>query len=386
MIMKKEIYIFGSGISGATIARLYADNGYLVHIYEILEHIGGNCFDYFEDNICVHKYGPHIFHTPYDDVWEFVNRFTKFNNYKNKVNLSLKQYENPISFPINFKSIEEMFDKQKASLIIQNLKQEYPNAANITILELLKSKNKVLANFSDFVFNNVYKNYTIKMWGIDSSKIDEAILQRVRINLDYSDNYFPNDKYQGIPINGYTGMIKNMLDHPNIKLTLNFDFNKRIQLKNNSVYLDNNKIETKVYYSGSIDELFNYCYSSLEYRSLNIVFEKVNKNRYQNVGVINYPQHQTMTRITEYKYFLESNNNHSTIISKEYPGNWNKDDPTYKTRFYPINNQKSNKIHKQYLELANSYNIIPLGRLANYKYFDMDDAIKNAFEIFNQNR
>lgn len=381
----KKIYIFGSGISGCTVARIMAEKNFEVNIYETKANIGGNCFDYIDDKtgIYIHKYGPHIFHTSFDEVWNFVTRFSEFNGYQNKVKVNLEN-KKVVSFPISFKTIEEIYEKDKAKKIINLLKENYKDKSTITIGELIDSKDNELKEFSNYVYENVYSNYTSKMWGIDIKDIDPNVLKRVKINLNYSDNYFPDDKYQGIPTKGYTSLMKKMINHPNIKLELNFDFKNRCLLKDNSVYLDSQKIEGHIFFCGPIDELFEYKFGKLPYRSLNIEFETYDKKQFQEVGVINYPWHKTMTRITEYKYLSKQESLEKTIISKEFPGQWDEKNKLFNVRFYPIENPSNNEMFLKYKKLADDYKIIPLGRLSNYKYFDMDDAILNAMKTVNK--
>ncbi|MBD5445723.1 MAG: UDP-galactopyranose mutase [Mycoplasma sp.] len=379
----KNIYIFGSGISGSTVARIFAEHGSKVFLFEAKNHIGGHCFDYVDNQtgVYVHKYGPHIFHTSHEKVWNFVNKFSKFNSYRNKVKVNLQDREKLISFPINFTSIEEIYESEKAQKIINLLKQKYSDKKTITIGELIESNENDLKEFSDFVYKNIYSNYTSKMWGISIEDINPEVLKRVKINLDYSDNYFPDDKFQGIPSKGYTNLIRNIINHKNINLELNFDFKKRVSFKNDKLVLDSKEIDSYVFFCGSIDELFNYKFGKLSYRSLDIQFEVHQKKFYQTVGVVNYPWHKTMTRITEYKYLSKQENLEHTVISKEYPGQWDENSEKFSIRFCPIENEQNLLTLSKYKNLLKDYNIIPLGRLASYKYFDMDDAIFNAIEI-----
>lgn len=382
----KNVYIFGAGLSGCTLARLFADIDFNVFLFEKKEHIGGNCFDFIDSNgVLIHKYGPHIFHTSYEDVWSFVNRFAKFNGYKNKVKVKIDNIDFLISFPINFTSINEIYDEKKSSLIIEKLKSAFPERKWITIHELIEEKDSILKEFANFIFENVYKNYTIKMWGIKPEDLDPNILKRVKINLNYDDNYFPDDKYQGLPIDGYTSMMKKMIDHKKIKIITGFDKTK-LTIRNNEVFIDDEKIKGKVFYSGSIDELFNYKYGKLPYRSLDIKFEKHDIEYFQKCGVVNYPNHESMTRITEYKYLTMQKNLNQTTISKEFPGNWDESSINFKDRYYPINNPNNIEMYNKYLELCKKSKIIPIGRLAEYKYYDMDDCIKNTITLFEKEK
>lgn len=377
-LKQKKAIIVGAGISGATLANILANKGWEITIYEKQNHIGGNCYDSYDNaGILIHNYGPHIFHTSYEDVYSFISQFTKLNSYVNKVLVSVNNKLFPL--PINFKSIEVIFG-DKAKQIIELLKQSFPNKKTITFFELKQVDNPLICEFVDYISKNVYFNYSSKMWGTKFENIDPSTINRVKIILGYEHNYFPEDKYQGLPIDGYTKMIEAMLNHKNIKVVLNCDAKDKISFSKNLMFEGQN-INCPIIYCGPLDELLNYKYGILPYRSLDIKFETIKKEHFQDVAVINYPADLKMTRITEYKLMtLQSNSN--TTISREYPGEFKLDSKEFSTRFYPIINETNLVIFNKYKDFFSQYNnFYTLGRLAQYKYFDMDDAIKQAIEL-----
>jgi UDP-galactopyranose mutase len=208
------------------------------------------------------------------------------------------------------------------------------------------------------------------------------VLERVGITIGNNDNYFPTDKWQGIPINGFTNMIEKMFKHKNIDVSYK---PPKIKIKNNYVYINNRPTRELIFYCGSLDELFDYKYGHLPYRSLNIVFQDVKTTSFQNTAIVNYPNHPTMTRISEYKKLYLQNTKNISTISKEYPGQYDPTSNKFNKPFYPIQDETSKKQYHQYYDLVKDIpNFIPLGRLAQYKYYDMDDAIDNALALFNK--
>ena len=378
----KTIHIFGSGISGASLARMFADNDYEVFVYEKESFIGGNCYDYYDDSgVLIHKYGPHIFHTSYEDVYEFINRFCKLNNFVNRVLVNVE--DKLVPMPINFKSIELMFPKESKE-IISVLQQQFKNEKTISLFDLEKIQNPNVKTFTKYIFDNVYANYTSKMWGISVEEIDKNVINRVKITLGYEDSYFPLDKYQGLPTEGYTALIKNILDHKNIKVELDASLSV-LKIKDNKTYIKDKLVRDPIFYCGEIDKFFEYKHGMLPYRSLDIKFETINKSSFQETAVVNYPADPIMTRIAEYKKMTLQEIDGITTISREYPNKYNPTSKIFDKPFYPINNDLTKQIYDKYLqEISNIKNFKLLGRLAQYKYYDMDDAIKNAIDIFNQ--
>ncbi len=374
----KKVYIFGAGISGSTVARILAEKNYQVMIYEQKPHVGGNCYDFYSKNkVLTHKYGPHIFHTSNKEVLKFINKFTKLNSYKNEV-LSCVN-DKLIPLPINYDSIKMIADDD-ADYIIKILNKKFPKTKTITFYELRSINDPKAKKFANYVFKNMYAKYSSKMWGTDFSKISAETINRVKICLSHNRSYFPDDKCQGLPVNGYTNMIKKMLNHKNIKIELNSEH--KLTIKNNKTYIDSKLVADPIFYCGSIDELQNYQYGILPYRSLDIKFTSLNRDSYQNNAVINYPADKSMTRIAEYKKMTLQKIKNKTVISKEYPGQFSLKSKKFNIRYYPISNKANDALYSKYLKnIKNTKNLFLLGRLAEYKYYDMDDAIASAFTI-----
>ncbi len=365
--------IIGAGLAGCTIARILGDQGKEVFLYEAKNNIGGNLYDYYnEQGILVHQYGPHIFHTSYDDVWSFVNRFASFNNYINRV--QVKVGDKVVKMPINLDSLEALFPEQ-APILIDEINQKFKDKAAVTISELLNGLEDVNnKKCIQYVYDNVYANYTAKMWGTKIDEIDPNIISRVKINLNREWNYFPYDKYQGLPIDGYTKMLEQMINLPNIHVILNEDGLKHLCLKDHQVLFDNEPVH--LIYTGPIDALFHFQFGELQYRSLDIQFETIPTASYQDVAVVNYPADPTMTRISEYKKMTLQEGINYTTISREYPGQYDKTSKRFNVPYYPISDETNATLVAKYLKEANNYpHLTLIGRLSQYKYFDMDDII-----------
>lgn len=372
--MKKTYNIIGAGITSATIARKLAEAGYKVNVYEKREHIGGNVFDYKKDGILIHKYGPHIFHTSKDNVINFIDKFWELNGFKNVVEGYVDNKLVPI--PFNFKSIDICFPEE--SEIIKKELKKY-NKESITILELRKSENPLIKKLAEFVYENLFLNYTTKMWNLKPDEIDESVTARIPIVLSYKNTYF-NDKYEGLPKRGYTKTVEDIFNHPNIKVKLGVDANNFISFKDDVALFDNK--EENIIYTGAIDSLFNFEYGALDYRSLEFKFETIEKDRIQQTAVVNYPAHESMTRITEYKNMTLEKNPNKTIISKEFPGTFNKDAKKWNEPYYPLATDKAREKYNKYYERAKKYkNLYLAGRMATYKYLNMDQAIDLALNL-----
>lgn len=363
----KKYLIVGCGITGIILANRIANElKKEVLIIDLRDHIGGNCFDYLDNNIYVHKYGTHIFHTDNQKVWNYLSNFTKWHFYMHKVKAVIEGIEVPI--PFNLNSIHLLFPQQLANKIEEKLIDNFNFGTKVPILELKKTNDKDLHVLAEYVYKHAFLGYTLKQWGITPEELDPLVTGRVPVYISKDDRYFQN-KYQAIPINGYTKMFEEMLNNPLITVQLNTDF---IQYKNKLQNFE------KVFYTGAIDEYFDYKFGKLPYRSLNLEFQTINKEFYQDNSVINYSENYDFTRIGEYKYFLASKSD-KTIISFEYPEEFIKDK---NERCYPIINEKNNKLYQEYSNEAKSLkNVIFLGRLGDYKYYDMDKAIERTLNI-----
>lgn len=376
-----DYVVVGAGLSGCVIAERIANVlGKKVLIIEKRNHVGGNCYDYVDENgIIVHKYGPHIFHTDYKDVFDYLSNFTEWRLYEHRVLGDINGYKVPI--PFNFTSIKTLFPSELADRIIGKLLNNFGYGNKIPILELKKTNDRDLSFIADFVYKNVFYNYTRKQWGRDPEEIDPSVTARVPIYTSYDNRYF-TDKYQMVPEKGYTYMVQNMINNPNIKLLLNTDFREiiKVDLEYRKIYFCGAPFKGKLIFTGMIDELFEYRFGILPYRSLRFVFKTINKEFFQEVATVNYPNNYDFTRITEFKHIHPVESKNTTIVY-EYPEDYS----LGKIPYYPMFTTDARENYFKYLELAKNFdNIILLGRLAEYKYYDMDDVVKRALEVFEE--
>jgi len=360
----KKIAIAGAGLSGAVIARELAEKGYLIEVFETREHIGGNCYTYRDKDtgIMVHKYGPHIFHTNDEKVWNYINRFGRFMPYINRVKTTVKG--EVYSMPINLHTINQFFRKAFSP---NEAKEFIKSKADQTIKEPKSFEEQALKMIGKELYEAFFKGYTLKQWEIDPKNLPANILKRLPIRFNYDDNYF-NHKYQGIPKEGYTEVIKNIFDHPNIKIFLKTKFTKNLIDKYDHIF-----------YSGTIDGFFGYIYGRLPYRTLDFEELKLDIEDYQGCAVMNYGDIEvSYTRITEHKHFVPWEEHKKTIIFKEYSRKCGDNDIPY----YPVNLVGNNELLNKYKELARREKKVTfVGRLGRYKYMDMDLVIKEALVI-----
>lgn len=366
---KNTNLIAGAGFSGAVMARKIAEElDEPVLVIDKKNHIGGNSYDYKNNQgICVHKYGSHIFHTNNKNVWNFVNRFAVFNTYMHKVLACIDGIQTTI--PFNFNTLHEVFPKKLAEQLETKLLETFEYNSRVPILEFRKYNDKDLNFLADFIYEKIFLNYTIKQWGFSPEEIDNSVSARVPVLISKDSRYF-QDKYQGIPIDGYTKLIENMLNHPNIKVLTNTSYNE--------VKCEKFK---KIFYTGSIDEFFDYEYGELPYRSVEFKIEEHETEFWQQNSVVNYPDNYDFTRIHEYKYYL-NNKSKTTIIAKEFSKQYKKgvNDP-----YYPIQNEENNILYTKYEKLSEQTPDVKfLGRLGDYKYYDMDKAIARALNVFEE--
>ncbi len=313
-----DYIIIGAGLAGCVMAERIAnilDKNVL--IIEKRDHIGGNCYDYFnKNNILVHKYGPHLFHTNQVEVWEYLSQFTKWNNYKLHVLGVIDNKKVPI--PFNLNTLYELLPYDIAEKLEKKLVEKIGYNTKISILELKEKLDDVDLKFlANFIYEKMFVNYTKKQWGIIPEELDPSVTGRVPIYISRNNKYF-QDKYQGLPFNGYNKMFEKMLKNPNIKVMLDTDFNGVVKLLNNEIFFLEEKFEGKLIFTGRIDELFDYDFGELPYRSLQFEFETLDIEYFQEVGIVNYPNNQDFTRITEFKHFTNQKNE-KTCILKEYP-------------------------------------------------------------------
>jgi len=374
-----DYLIVGSGFAGSVIAERIANVlNKKVLIIEKRNHIGGNCYNYKDENgIIIHKYGPHLFHTNDKQVFDYLSNFTDWNIYHHRVLAFIDGKKVPI--PFNFNTIEQLFPSTLAQKLQEKLLNRYQYGSKVPILELKKEQDKDLRFLADFVYEKVFKNYTAKQWNMKPEDIDPEVTARVPVFIGKDDRYF-NDKYQAIPKDGYTKIFERMLNHPNIKLMLNTDYKEVIDIdfENKKIYFFGKEFKGKLIFTGMIDELFNYEFGKLPYRSLDLRLETIEKEQFQEVATVNYPNDYNFTRITEFKHIHPAKTEKTTIL-KEYPKEYKEGDTPYYPVFTPENRQKYN----QYRELLTDFKqIVPVGRLADYRYYDMDDIVKKALDVF----
>lgn len=377
-----DYIIVGAGFAGSVIAeRISAEQkDKKILIIEQRQHIGGNCYDFKDENgIIIHKYGPHLFHTNNKAVFQYLSQFTEWDIYNHRV-LAVVDGK-PVSIPFNLNTIKEVFPASIAQKIEDKLLAEYKLNSKIPILELMKSKDEDLKFLAEFVYEKIFVNYTAKQWEMKPEDIDSAVTARVPVFIGRDERYF-NDSYQAIPKNGYTKIFEAMLDRPSIKLMLNTDFHEIIKINDDqSIEAFGQEFKGKLIFSGKIDDLFGFKFGELTYRSIKLKFETVEKEYYQDAATVNYPNDYDFTRITEFKHIHPSDSKKTTIL-KEYPLAHKHGE---NTPYYPFFVDETRKSYEQYAEHAKQFeNIILVGRLAEYKYYDMDDMVARALEVFEQ--
>ena len=363
--------IVGCGLSGIVLAeRLASQKHEEVLIIDRRNHIGGNIFDYKdkETGITVHQYGPHVFHTNSKEVWDYLSQFTQWHRFMYRVKAVMDGIE--VNIPFNLDSLHKVFPKSLADKLEVKLIEKFGFNKKVPILELRQSNDKDLEFLAQYVYEKVFLGYTVKQWGVKPEDLDASVSGRVPVYISRDDRYF-QDKYQAIPRDGYTVMVKNILNNPLIKVELNTDFNK---IRNEIEY-------ERLFFSGAIDEYFNYELGKLPYRSLDIVFKTHNQEYLQSGPQLNFPENYDYTRSVEYKYYLDEKSD-KTIVSYEYscPYKEGKNE-----RYYPIPDKANQDLYDRYAEKAKALkNVWFVGRLGDYKYYNMDQTVLRALELFRE--
>lgn len=377
-----DVLVVGCGFSGAVTARCLAEKGKKVLILEKRNHIAGNMYDCPDENgILVHRYGPHIFHTSNLQVYKYLCRFSQFFPYGHRVLGKIDGKFVPI--PFNFKSAELLFGDAAAKKLKDNLTSAFPGRTRITVPELLENRDESIKEAGRFIFEKVFLHYTAKQWAMPPEKVDRSVLSRVPVVLGYDDRYF-SDPVQCMPSDGYTKLFENMLDHKNITVKLGFDAMQHLKADCDADKLtfDGEPVNIPVVWTGPADELFGCVYGRLPYRSLDLHFENYSKTQYQPASVVNYPNDELFTRITEFKYLTGQQIEGTTTIMKEYPSAYNPEAKTGNIPYYPVLNPENLAVYQKYSSLAQKFNNLYLcGRLAGYKYYNMDGAVANALAL-----
>lgn len=356
--------VVGAGLAGATVARYLADVGYKVNVIEKTDHVGGHCHDYQNHlGITIHTHGPHIFHTVDKSIWDFVNKYSEFTYYQHRV-LSYADGKY-IKFPINRDTLCSVFGVSLSTLEVGRFLEERVRQA-VFQDPPVNFRDVIVSQVGDELYHLFFKNYTMKQWACNPEELSPEVAKRIPVRSNRDDRYF-TDPYQGIPRYGYTNLVKNILDHPSITISLNTDYFSG----------DYSPAEYDlIVYTGELDRFFNNKRGKLEYRSLKLVFEEYGQEFYQPVATVNYPNDYDWTRITEFKHFL-SESSPKTTVCFEYPAK--EGDP-----YYIVMDEKNLAMRDSYMELVKELEqtgkYLFLGRLAEYKYYNMDQVIKQALE------
>ena len=355
-----DYLVVGAGFAGATVAeRLAADAGKKVLICDRRPHIGGNAYDHYDESgILVHKYGPHIFHTNSREVYDYLSRFTDWRPYQHRVLASVDGQLLPI--PINLNTVNRMYGTNLTSFQVG----EFFRSVAQPRAQIRTSEDVIISKVGPELYEKFFRNYTRKQWGLDPSELDAAVIARVPVRTNCDDRYF-TDIYQVMPLHGYTRMFERMLAHPNIMVLLNADYREVRQVIPHG----------EVICTGPIDEFFDYRFGKMPYRSLEFKFETRDVTVAQQAPVINYPNENAYTRVTEFKY-LTGQKHHKTTLVYEFPQA--EGDP-----YYPIPRPENQQIYRQYQALAGQTpGVHFLGRLGTYKYYNMDQCVAQALAYY----
>ena len=380
--MRKEEKMFdsviiGAGVAGSVAARELAESGRSVLVLEQRDHIGGNCYDEPDEHgILIHKYGPHIFHTKEKKAYDYLSRFTDWYAFGHEVVANV--YGKLIPVPFNLNTLHMVYEKEKADTLEKKLIETFGMGSRVPILKLREQEDPEIRQIADYVYENIFLHYTMKQWGQTPEEIDPAVTGRVPVVISYDNRYF-QEPWQGMPLNGYTPMFEKMLDHPKIRVETGVDARSRIRFEEDQVILDGEPFCGEVIYTGPVDELFNCCFGRLPYRSLRFDFEYLDQKDYQGHSVVNYTVSEDFTRITEFKY-LTGQKAPGTTIVREYPFAYTGAEG--EIPYYSIANEANQALYEKYRALTEKIpNVWLLGRLAEYKYYNIDAMVMKALEL-----
>jgi UDP-galactopyranose mutase len=372
-----DYIIIGSGFAGAVVAQKMAEKGKKVLILEKRDHIGGNCYDENDEHgILIHKYGPHIFHTNSKEVYDYLSKYTKWYDYSHEVVANLNG--NFIPVPFNLNTLKIVYGEEKAQKLREKLIDQYGYGTRVPILKLRENTDEDIRAIADFVYENIFLKYTMKQWGQTPEQIDPAVTGRVPVLISEDNRYF-QDKYQGMPLEGFTLLFKNMLSQEGITVRLNTDAKQVLSFKEDGIYFEDDKFEGKIVYTGPIDELFDCKYGRLPYRTLRFDMTYLAEEDYQPKAVVNYTVSEDFTRITEFKK-LTGQKAEGTTIMKEYPLAYT--GKAGEIPYYAISSEDNINMYNKYVELIKKYdNMYLLGRLAEYKYYNIDGIVEKALNL-----
>ena len=369
--------IIGAGVAGCVAARDLAESGRKVLVLEQRDHIGGNCYDEKDEHgILIHKYGPHIFHTKEQKAYDYLSRFTDWYAFGHEVVANVHGKLIPV--PFNLNTLHMVYEQEKADALEKKLIDAFGLESRVPILKLREHEDPEIREIADYVYENIFLHYTMKQWGQTPEQIDPAVTGRVPVLISHDNRYF-QEPWQGMPLHGYTLMFEKMLDHENITVEIGVDARSRVTFSEGSGSLDGQAFTGDVIYTGPLDELFDCRFGRLPYRSLRFDFEYYDKPDYQGHSVVNYTVSEDFTRITEFKY-LTGQQAEGTTIVKEYPFAYT--GAAGEIPYYSIANEANQKLYEQYRGLVEHIpNVWLLGRLAEYKYYNIDAMVLKALEL-----
>ena len=367
--MKVDWLIVGAGFTGLVLAeRIASQLDKTVLVVEQRDHIGGNAYDHYDDNgILVHRYGPHLFHTNSEKVWRYLSQFTEWHPYEHRVLAQVDGRKVPV--PFNLNSLYAVFAPGHASKLEELLRKHYGFGSKVPILKLRREASGELHSLAEYIYEKIFYGYNLKQWGLTPEELGPGVTGRVPVSVSRDNRYF-QDRFQAIPKHGYTRMLQRVANHPNIKILLDTAYREIA----GEVKFDG------MIYTGLIDEFFDYVFGELPYRSLRFEFEYHAVAKYQEVAQVNYPDEQPYTRISEYKH-ITGQRAHGTTVSIEYPLAYRREQ---NLPYYPVPREENRKRYNLYLSEAESLDqrVVFAGRLADYKYYNMDQAVARALGVF----
>lgn len=372
-----DCLVIGCGLSGAVVARHFAEQGKQVVIWERRNHIGGNMYDYVDAHgILVQQYGPHIFHTNQKALFDYMCRFEQWNDFKLICGAVWDGKYTPT--PFNFTTIDTFFEGEQKERLKQKLKQAFAGRETATVVEVLEHPDPDIRGYAQYLFDNDYAPYTAKQWGVDPTEIDASVLKRVPLRFSYDQGYF-SDPYEAMPKHSFTEFFRNLLNHPNISVQLGVDALEHLKVDDDRLLLDGEALTIPVVFTGALDELFGGIYGSLPYRSLRFEWKHEHIDSLQDAPVVAYPKEAGFTRITEFKK-LPPQDVKGTTYALEYPLPYQESQKM--EPYYPVLTEESQKQYAKYKALADRIpNLILCGRLADFKYYNMDQALQRALDI-----
>jgi UDP-galactopyranose mutase len=374
-----DCIIVGAGIAGATAARILAEEkGKKVLVIERRNHIGGNCYDCPDDHgILIHEYGPHIFHTGDEGVREFLSRFTEWYDFGHEV--VARVGDSLIPVPFNLNTLHMVYGEEKANRLEEKLIASYGEDSRVPIMQLRENEDEDVREIAEYVYKNIFLYYTMKQWGQKPEEISPEVTGRVPVVISRDNRYF-KDCYQGVPLHGFTPMFEAMLDHPNIEVWTNTDCTDVLSFVEGRIYFENEEFTGDMIYTGAIDELFDCRFGRLPYRSLDFRFEHLDSESFQGRSVVNYTVSEDFTRITEFKFLTGQKDTDGTTIVREYPFAYSGAEG--EIPYYAILDEKNEELYDKYRRLTEEFpRFYLLGRLAEYKYYNIDKMCRKAMDL-----